>query len=142
MLNRDKIIKNIGILTELLLIEKKDLIVGAGAALCLLGLRKETSDIDVSCNSRIWNMAVNRLTSPIKEIEVQFADRIEKVKIIEINYLDIDLHLDNHNFKNEDDYVEGIRIYSAQRILQQKLSMNREKDQDDIRKLKEYLNIA
>lgn len=116
-------------------LDKNTVVVGAGAALMLLGLRDKINDIDVAIPENDFD----RISKKHKVViyEVKETTGIRKTKVIPNILGNIDIHIEK-DFENTI-LLDGIRIYSVPRLLKQKELMNREKDQEDIKKLKKYL---
>ena len=109
-------------------------VVGAGGALCVLGLREETSDIDVDVPLEVFNWLL-KLGLPTHE----FVNPGQKpVQVIEATDV-VDVHVRT----NKDPVVltDGVCHYTPEVLLAFKQKLNREKDQEDIRKLKKHLGV-
>jgi hypothetical protein len=104
-------------------------IVGAGGALTILGLREETNDLDVDVPVSIYNrfrilgFPERHYTDPVAVDLIEVTDRV-------------DLHI-YHGIETME--IDGVWIYTPREILKQKKRLNREKDQEDIIRLMEYL---
>jgi len=103
--------------------------VNAGSAMTLYGLREDTHDIDIGCTTFLMDEL-------IKRYELKYAkDGTRKVEIGE----DIEIY---ENWLNDKiTYINDIPVVSLKGILELKLFLNREKDQKDIKILKEKLNL-
>ena len=109
-------------------------VVGAGGALCVLGLREETSDIDVDVPLEVFNRLL-KLGLPTHEFVIPGQ---KPVQVIEATGV-VDVHVRT----NKDPVVltDGVCHYTPEVLLAFKQKLNREKDQEDIRKLKKYLGV-
>ena len=132
MLNREDVIR---IVNELNL-PKDKYVITSGSAMVLHGLRKETNDVDITVN---------------KELFEYFEDRGYYVKYYPINEnktcILIDLTYDVQLIKVDEippkyvTIVDGIPTQTIEHLLEFKLGLNRDKDQNDIKVLKKYLNL-
>lgn len=107
----------------------EQVIVGAGGALCLMGLRQEAQDIDIDVGSRVFEMFLSQ-----GHPKHYFGkSSILVIKVAEL----IDAHLRD----NSDPVVktDGVCHYSAKAVLAFKQRLNRPKDQADIKALIRYL---
>lgn len=132
MLNREDVIR---IVNELDL-PKDKFVVTSGSAMVLHGLREGTNDVDITVN---------------KELFEYFEDKGYYVKYYKINEnrtcVLIDLTYDVQIIRAEEipsEYVtiiDGIPTQTVEHLLEFKLGLNRDKDQNDIKVLKKYLNL-
>ena len=110
----------------------QEVVVGAGGAMLMLGLREETHDIDIDLPENIFHRIVikhgitgERIISPTSSIIAKY-----------------DALIDLHKSAGEPTMViEGVRIWKPHYILQFKEKLNRDKDQKDISVLRIYLGI-
>ena len=100
-----------------------DFVLGAGGACVMLGVREITNDMDM-------------------DLEIFHFNSLKNTKNFNISYFRGTPILDYNNFidihpkeKGEVIEIEGVVCWSAKRILNFKLSLNRLKDQEDIKKL-------
>lgn len=109
-------------------------VVGAGGALCVLGLREETSDIDVDVPLEVFNRLL-KLGLPTHEFVIPGQKPVQVIEATEV----VDVHVRT----NKDPVVltDGVCHYTPEVLLAFKQKLNREKDQEDIRKLKKYLGV-
>lgn len=125
MLKRKDIVKEYNLCVVNLKLKPKELIVGAGAACLMYGLRDETSDIDTSVPSDIFEKLLKS-----KKYELSYFGESE---VLAYNHC-IDLHRRSSFIDIRS--VDGVWCYSPQELLNQKLKLNRPKDQNDIKELK------
>jgi hypothetical protein len=111
-------------------IDPKNVIVSAGGACVLYGIREETSDIDVSIPRDFFNTL---LQSKKYKTYIFKSINFETIEVIEYNEY-IDLHAEREKLNTT--FVEGVCCLSVQNLLEEKKRLNRPKDQDDIKKLK------
>ena len=109
-------------------------VVGAGGALCVLGLREETSDIDVDVPLEVFNRLL-KLGLPTHEFVISGQKPVLVIEATDV----VDVHVQT----NKDPVVltDGVCHYTPEVLLAFKQKLNREKDQEDIRKLKKYLGV-
>lgn len=132
MLNKEDVIR---IVNELEL-PKDKFVVTSGSAMVLHGLREGTNDVDITVN---------------KELFEYFEDKGYYVKYYKINEnrtcVLIDLTYDVQIIRAEEipsEYVtiiDGIPTQTVEHLLEFKLGLNRDKDQNDIKVLKKYLKL-
>lgn len=109
-------------------------VVGAGGALCVLGLREETSDIDVDVPLEVFNWLL-KLGLPTHEFVIPGQKPVQVIEATDV----VDVHVRT----NKDPVVltDGVCHYTPEVLLAFKQKLNREKDQEDIRKLKKYVGV-
>ncbi len=109
-------------------------VVGAGGALCVLGLREETSDLDVDVPLEVFNRLLKK-GLPTHEFVTPGQKPVLVIEAAE--FVDV---LERTN-KDPVVFTDGVCHYTPEVLLAFKQRLNREKDQEDIRKLKEYLGV-
>lgn len=124
-MNKSEIIKAYKAFLKAEKVQAKDFVVGAGAACVMYGVREETNDIDTNVPLQLWNRLLNN-----GDYKTHY---FGETLVLEYNDK-IDVHLKESDHKTET--VDGVTCYSKQELLDQKLRLNRPKDQEDIRKLK------
>lgn len=109
----------------------EDFIIEAGGACVMYGIREFTGDLDMTILDDAY---LGYLTSPIR-LPLEIFNGT--VVISWDNYIDL------HPMVTPKDTVmiDGICVLSAKSLLDQKLRMNRPKDQDDISVLQEMLSL-
>ena len=109
--------------------DKNEFIIISGAALVLLGIKESTSDIDIAVSDKLYLEILNKYKCVFESIknnnEVWFLDNIINFSK---NYID-----------SEYDRYLGYKIQSLESIYELKLSLNRDKDQSDIKAIKKVL---
>lgn len=104
-----------------------------GSAMVMLGLREETSDIDITGSSHAINMLKDQ------GLHLENYPKREGVKYIKVSkYIDV-FEAKSLSTKPQLTTVDGYQLQSAESILAEKKSRNREKDQADIAALEKYL---
>lgn len=128
-MNKKELIERYRAFITLHHLSAEQVIVGAGGALCLMGLRHETQDIDIDVGPRVFETFLS------KGLPTHYFGKT-RVLVVEVAEL-IDAHLLN----NSDPVVktDGVCHYSANAVLAFKQRLNREKDQADIKALIRYL---
>ena len=108
-------------------LDPRDVVVGAGGTLTLLGLRQETSDIDTMVP---WEVM-------FRFLKAGHAYHYFGTTLV----VEGDSLIDMHGKDREVDTicVDGVWCESAQATLDFKRRLNRDKDQADIRELVKYL---
>ena len=130
-MTRDELIKYYNNFLKFERLTNQDVVVGAGGAMLMLGLRTSTEDIDTGVPESIFHRIVIKHKLPTKVIPSN-QHVVAKYDAV------IDIH---KRFGEPTCIVDGVCIWTPQFILAFKQKMNRPKDQEDIQKLKAYLNI-
>ena len=110
--------------------------VSHGGSLLMLGLREITDDIDLTVDKSVWDKFID-MGFEVKTIPA--SENYPEVRIITGTDEYVDVHMDA-NSQFELACVDGIYYRDALSTLKDKLALNRDKDQEDILKLREYLN--
>ena len=123
------------------------LVVSAGAAMVLLGLRQTTGDIDAACTFDPFMMTVQTVCRQTgNDVQLHYSYPYQ-VLIAELPG-EIDLHLETNRIKFAKEFREGLhlkgmpadmRVLSPRALLEQKKKLNRQKDLPDIQALEKYL---
>lgn len=129
-MNKDTLKKQTHMFIDKYKIKPCDFVVGAGGACMMYGLRTETRDIDVALKQYLYEeLLKSKLFETTKLSDGRF--------IIHYNE-----YIDLHPFEEGDtDIIDGVCCYSLERLLAQKLSLNRPKDQEDIKGLRKLIKI-
>lgn len=117
-------------LKEYNLDSKKFIIIGS-SALVLKGLKENVHDIDIAVTKEYNDYL-------LKNFNCKFEKEIDEYKCY---YIDDIINFSTHyynDFKGE--WVEGYLIQTPKEVLQLKKKLNREKDQNDIKLILNYLN--
>lgn len=108
----------------------KSLAVSAGAASVLYGFREETADVDISTSIFDYDQfKQSDLSDGYKEVEVEYG-KVGKTVLTELP-LKVDLHRGlpaDLTTKT----IDGISVYSLNSLHEQKMGLNRKKDQREI----------
>jgi hypothetical protein len=112
--------------------------VGAGSALVMHGLRDHTQDVDAGCTS-ITMLRVAALTGRKVELIGPKQGYISEACIMRFPEFDLDLHSEDAIPNSRLVLIDGIWCYNHHALLQQKLALNRPKDQADIIALKQAI---
>lgn len=126
-MDRDTLIKRYLKFLKQYGLKSRDVVVGAGGALLLQGLRDQTGDIDVDVSSETFE----RLRAYAKGHHY-FGEK-DPVEVLEFPN-DIDVHL----WRGDEDtqHIRHVCCYSLKETLAQKQRLNRPKDQADIAAIK------
>ena len=131
-MTRDELIKYYNNFLKFERLTNQEAIVGAGGAMLMLGLRTSTEDIDMDVPEMVFHRIVIKHGLETKKISTSCSNMLAKYDPV------IDLHKSSGVPTM---LVEGVRVWKPSFILQFKEKLNRDKDQEDIQKLKTYLNI-
>lgn len=132
MLKREDVVR---IIKELNLPTDK-FVVTSGSAMVLHNLRKLTNDVDITVNKELFEIFENKgycvKYHKINDIKtctlIDLTDEIQLIKAEEIPEKYVI-------------YIDGIPTQTIEHLLEFKLGLNREKDQNDINVLKKYLKL-
>lgn len=133
MLDRKQFIDILNKACESLGFDKRRIIISHGGASIMHNLRKETEDVDVSVPKEYWDLLVENGN----EVKVLPANgHLKEVKIIE--YMGVDFHLEGNVDPRDLMVFHGYGVTKPLRLLRDRIALGREKDVDDILKLKQY----
>lgn len=104
--------------------------VGAGGAMIMHGLREETHDIDIDVPDDVF-AAMRMRSLPEKDIR-------PGVYLVSYNEV-IDLH--RKEAFDTTQMIDGVCVSTLESILALKQMLNREKDQEDMAKIKQALSL-
>lgn len=117
-------------------LDPKDVIVGAGSSMVMLGLRGETNDIDITTSSEIFNRFKDAGCPASIYPATGSNSATDFVKATE--FIDLHIHSDREVITEMED---GVCFESAETVLAFKQALNRPKDQADIKALIKYINL-
>ena len=103
----------------------------SGAAMVLLGIKETTSDIDIAVTDDYYDYL-------LKNISCTF-DRVNEYGMASYS-IDNVIDFCTTYYDNNKCFVGDIPVQNSQKILELKVSLNREKDKKDIKLIKEYMN--
>lgn len=109
---------------------KEEFIVISGAAMVLLGIKKETNDIDIAVSSKLFKRMLEQYDCKFEKTD-QFNNKIYFIDdIINFgqNYYDVDYLI-----------YQKYQVQTPQAIKVLKKNLNRAKDQKDIALIDKYL---
>lgn len=107
---------------------KEDYCIISGGSMLMFGLREETGDIDLKISDTLFNDLNEKgllKESPKMANLYEYGEDVE-LKAHEFNLATIE-------------YIDGYPVESLEANLKWKLENNRDKDQEDIKKIQEYL---
>lgn len=114
-------------------IEPHDAVLGFGAALVYHGLRETTNDLDISLHPEEYEDTVEYHYLPIRNLTDGISMQLAQYSP------NIDIHGDGT--AGGVMMPEGFMVDSLEKILEQKLQLNRAKDQADIAAIKAVLGL-
>ena len=117
-MKKDEILTKLKYLKEELKLE--DFIVLSGASMVLQGIKKQTTDIDISVPKSIYKKLESSWTKDIGAFGIE----ILKYDNIELSY--------NLYYPKDTIIIEGYKVLNIPKMLEIKLSLNRKKDKKDI----------
>lgn len=126
-MNKINIITQYNLFVAMFGIQREDFVLGAGGACLMLGLRETTDDMDMGLKQSLYEELRDSGNYEVSEFH--------GTHVVAFNS-DIDLHPEE---EGETIMIDGVCCWTAQRILDFKMKLNRPKDQKDIYKLKLYL---
>lgn len=107
--------------------QPSELVLSAGSAMVMHGLRETTADADVTCTQAIWDLAATN------ERFHRHVTGYGNICTLHLHAGDVDLHAGDPNIPNPTTTViDGITVYDLPTLLRQKQLLNRSKDQPDI----------
>jgi hypothetical protein len=132
MVNRQQFIAEYLKACKVLGLPPRQVVVSAGGACLMYGLREETDDLDVDVPEAFWDKLVKAGHEPLK-FHKPFPGEL-------IQY---DEKLALHHWEGvATRMVDGVCVYAPIALLEQKLKLNRPKDQADIAALKEMIKAG
>lgn len=135
MLNREKLISVLDKFYKDYRIDFNDCHVSHGGSMVMLGLRKETSDVDLTVAKWVWDELLS-YGFEVKHLPAK--GEVAAIDLISVNeYIDVHLLETNDSFNILLD--RDVWYRDAERTLKDKLVLNRDKDQEDISLLRNYL---
>lgn len=118
-------------------LKKSDVVVGAGGSMLLFGLRESTHDLDIAIPKKAWDKLKAKDIHPFHTFTNPSGDTVEVIELEHVIGYPVDVHRKEHHVNTM--MVDGVCTYTPGEVLKQKEALNRDKDQEDIRKLKELL---
>lgn len=111
--------------------DKDEYLVISSAAMVILGIKEETSDIDIAVTKSYYEYLLKNMPCAFERTNEYGVDcyLIDNIINFATTYYD-----ENKCF------VENIPVQNPQKILKLKRLLNREKDIKDIKLIKEYIN--
>lgn len=124
-MNKEQILIEYNKFLDRFKLKPEEFILGAGGALLFHGLRETTDDMDTAISNGLFDELLST-----KKYKLHYFGETE--------ILAYNKHIDLHRllFKPDTVIIDGVCCYSLEELLRQKQSLNRPKDQEDIRKLK------
>ena len=125
-MNKEKIVK---ILNEYNL-DKQEYIVISGAAMVLLGIKESTKDIDIGVTKDYYDYLLSHYNC-VFDIYNVFNNACYMI--------DDTINFGIDYYTNDNVLIDGIPVQTIDDIINLKKSLNRKKDIEDIKKIKNYL---
>lgn len=132
-MTRDELIENYKALCKHTGINPADMSVFAGGSLLMHKLRNSTDDIDATVTEETY-LKIKRALKPW----LYYEDHEHPSEVLVLSIGPFDIHLEQ-TITDKIVMVEGVACQSLEDVLALKLRLNREKDQEDIRKIKAVL---
>lgn len=130
-MNLLQILDTVGKFSETNGIPLENIVVTHGAAMVLLGLAQEATDVDLTVDQMTFERFIEMGHPPINVSPTRILIQVSP---------DIDIHMDSNVNKPEDLFTtNGVRFTSMKRTYEDYLSMNRVKDKAKIDTLKRFL---
>lgn len=137
MLNRTQFVMHYKAFLQLTGLVPEQVIVQAGGAMLMLGLREETSDLDLGLYLHDFNIVVDTLGLETRQLSPRPINAEGDRDIATVNEF-VDIHPVPHT-RHGMLTVDGVWISNPQATLKLKLELNRSKDQRDIIALRNYI---
>lgn len=111
-------------------IPKEEFIIISGAAMVIYGI-KEKNDIDIAVSESLYNDLKLRKDCMVEKILEDTGETIYYLHKLNfgMNYYDT-------NYQ----YVNGYKVQTIEEIIKLKENLNRSKDKEDLKRLKEFIN--
>ena len=111
--------------------EKEKYLVIGGATMVLYGFKEHTRDIDISVSIDLYEKLMN-----------SYKCKFEKINNLgkEVWFLDETINFGQSFFSKDRNYIENIPVQTKKNLIKLKTFLNREKDNDDIIKIKNLNN--
>ena len=138
-MNIDEIKHEVKVFCEAECFPVSKMVIGAGAALVLHGIREECHDIDVSTEDSYFAALRDEGLKTVEFI-CGFTGRSRKL----IRWDNIDIHREGEFFIDgpvpEIDVIDGFHVHSVKTVYEMKKRLNREKDQEDLRLMEQHMD--
>lgn len=131
-MNKQQLIAKVTAFSTATGVDMEDIIIAAGGASLLFGFREDTDDIDIDLPDYIFQIFLDSGLFTLS----YFGDT--DVEVLSYDG-DIDLHRRTKHIDTVQ--VDGVHCYSHAELLALRLHLNRPKDQEDIKHLREYLKV-
>lgn len=121
-------------------LDKKEYAVFGSGPLYIRDLKEKLKDVDIIVNEKGWKKLIEHYES--KDTKSGFGNVIKIQKGIEIEIFNMwgPGKWEINELIESSDKCEGINFVKLKNVLKWKKEMDREKDQEDIRKIELYLN--
>lgn len=127
-MNKHEVKGAVKLFARLFRVPVEKVILGAGGAMVMHGLRNETNDVDIEVDQELFDrlLGIGYPTHYFKHEDQP------GILVIETNMADVHLRFTPGHCT---EMIDGICCYTKLMLLTQKQKLNREKDQEDIKAL-------
>ncbi|MBS7020870.1 MAG: hypothetical protein KH135_03235 [Firmicutes bacterium] len=122
-MNREEILK----ILDNYQFNPKEFVILSGASMVLQGMKEKTTDIDITTTDSLYKQLLNTYSCVLEK----------KVGMHSVWFIDNVINFSNHYYDTIE-YIEydGYQVQTLDSILKLKESLGREKDKEDIKKLR------
>jgi len=113
--------------------------VGAGSAMVMYGLRMETDDIDADCSPETMRVISEKMGVTPIVVGTEQGYLTNNMELLTMPLFDTDMHGMLTYDESNGTMVRGVFCYTLEDLLQQKLQLNRPKDQQDIENIRKAI---
>lgn len=142
-MTRDEVIANYLKLLRDLHLEPANVWLGGGSAMIMYGLRETTADLDAGCSPGMLR-TLSRITHQrIQTFNISDGYLKDNTQLIVLEKYATDLHAEDDVKASDLCLVDGVNVYTLEKLLAQKQMLlerlNRDKDRRDIDALKKLM---
>lgn len=135
-MNRKQFVAEVKAFAKAWQLQPDEFYVMSGGALLMYRLRQETRDVDVVIPKDVYDrLDLSRHQNSLQDKVVNGLGRITGFN----HSAEVGAIIDTLHFDTE--MVDGIRVQKLESILTMKMAMNRPKDQEDIRVIRQYIAL-
>ena len=116
-------------------LNNKEIIIISGAAMVLRGLKEKTDDIDIAISEKYEKEL-------LESFDCQFEKEITDDKKYKTYFIDNIINFSTHYYdKYSGESLYGYKVQKVEDILELKQKLNRDKDQEAIKKIQKFINL-